>query len=274
MKNIFISIIIANFNGEKYLNTCIKSVLTSLYKNYELILVDDCSTDKSLKIIEDFQKRDKRIILFKNTKNMGAAASRNIAIKKAKGEIIVFLDNDTEVDVYWVGNLIECLQKEDVGAVQSLILDFENRNLIQMAGGLLIPQTAWLIPFFQWNKLSDVKLKIYQRNIIGISASLAARKQVLEKIGMFDEKEAIYTEDLDLCWRIWLAGYRVILAPKSIIYHWTKSVKQRKIMKADYKQIYFHLAKNSFRSIIKNYEIINILKHLPLSIIINVCRGL
>jgi GT2 family glycosyltransferase len=78
---------------------------------------------------------------------------------------------------------------------------------------------------------------------------------------------------LDLCWRIWIAGYKVVLSPQSVIFHYTKSVEERGEMKASYKQIYFHLAKNSFRSIIKNYEIGNVLKYLPVSIFINTGRG-
>jgi GT2 family glycosyltransferase len=160
-----------------------------------------------------------------------------------------------------------------MGASQAVILDFSNRDSIQMAGGLLIPQTGWLIPFNQWEKYSKIRPTLGERNIVAISAALAVKKEVIDKIGGFDEKEAIYTEDLDFCWRIWLAGYRIVLAPNSCVFHWTKSVDARSGMKASYKQIYFHLAKNSFRSIIKNYEVINILKYLPVSIFINIGRG-
>lgn len=275
MRNNLVTIVIANFNGEKYLEDCLNSVLKSSYKGFEVLLIDDGSTDKSIKIIKKFQKKDRRIRLLKNKKNLGAAASRNKAIKKVKGEIVVFLDNDTEVSKNWLGELIKpLLREEDIGGAQALLLDFENRDLIQMAGGLLIPHTGWLVPFHQWESYKKTKNILKEREIVAISAALAVKRKVLEKIGGFDELEAVVTEDLDLCWRIWIAGYRIVLAPKAIVYHWTKSVEQRAHMRVNYQKIYFHLAKNSFRSIIKNYELGNVIKYLPLSIAINLARGL
>jgi GT2 family glycosyltransferase len=274
MKKCFVSIIIANFNGERFLPICLNSVLRTSNNNFEVLLVDDGSTDRSLEIIRKFQKQDKRISFLRNEKNLGAAASRNKAVKKAKGEIIVFLDNDTEVTKNWLTELTESLLREkNIGAAQALLLDFEKRDLIQMAGGLLIPHVAWLVPFYQWQRYEDTKAKLKERDIVAISAALAVKRKVIDKIGVFDEKEAVYTEDLDFCWRIWIAGYRIVLAPQSIVYHWTKSVMDRATMKASYTKIYFHLAKNSFRSISKNYETLNAIKYLSVSLVINLGRG-
>jgi len=119
-----------------------------------------------------------------------------------------------------------------------------------------------------------LKDKLKESDIVAISASLAVKRSILDKIGGFDEKEAVTTEDLDLSWRIWIAGYRVLLSPKSIIYHHTKSVVSRKYMNTSYRKIYFHLAKNSFRSILKNYEIQNSLCFLILSLLINYTRAI
>lgn len=268
------SVVIANFNGERYLHKCLTSVLACTYKKFELIIVDDGSTDKSLEIIKTYISKDKRIKFIRNSKNIGAAGSRNKAIQIADGEIVVFLDNDTEVDRDWLSQIIVPFSKDiNIGGVQSLLFDFEDRELIQMAGGYLIPHTGWLIPFYQWKRYEVVKTKLKEENIVGISAALAVRKSVLRKIYGFDEKEAIYTEDLDLCWRIWISGYRIVLAPRSHVFHWTKSVVERSGMKASYRQIYYNLAKNSFRSILKNYEFGNVLKYLPFSILINLGRG-
>ena len=270
-----VSIIIANFNGENYLPTCLKSVLRNSYKDYELILVDDGSTDKSIEVIEGFLKKDKRIKLLRNHKNLGAAASRNRAIKKASGKYIVFLDNDTEVTYNWLVKIIEPLNKDSqIGGVQSLLLDFNNRDLIQTGGGLLIPHTGWLAPLYQWTKYKEMKDKITSKEIIAVSASLAVRKEIVDLISGFDEKEAVYTEDLDFCWRIWISGYKIILFPDSVAYHLSKSVEARAGMNATYQKIYFNLAKNSFRSILKNYSFLNILRFLPISLAVNLGRGL
>lgn len=270
-----VSIIIANFNGENYLPTCLNSILKSSYKNYELILVDDGSTDKSIEIIEGFLKKDKRVKLLRNAQNLGAAASRNKAIRIVQGKYIVFLDNDTEVTHNWLYKIIEPFGKDSqIGGVQSLLLDFTNRDLIQIGGGLLIPFTGWLAPLYQWAKYRQMKDKIASKKIIAVSASLAVRKEIVDLISGFDEKEAVYTEDLDFCWRIWIAGYKIILFPNSVVYHLSKSVEKRAGMNATYQKIYFNLAKNSFRSILKNYSFLNILKFLPASFAVNLGRGL
>lgn len=277
MKNLtsLISIVIANYNGEKYLNTCLKSVLISNYHNFELLIVDDGSTDSSIEMIDQFMKKDKRIKLIRNDRNLGAAASRNRALKIYKGEIVVFLDNDTEVAENWLNNLMEpMLQDSKIGAAQALLLDFKNRDSIQMAGGKLIKQAAWVIPYYQWNKYSEIKNDLSSINIIAISAALAVKREVINKVIGFDEKESVYTEDIDLSWRIWIAGYKVVLSPNAIVYHWTKSVLAREHMGATFKNIYYHLTKNSIRSMIKNYELANVIRYLLFSVGISLGRGM
>ncbi|MSS77678.1 glycosyltransferase family 2 protein [Anaerococcus sp. WCA-380-WT-2B] len=87
-----VSIIMPSWNTEKYIGEAIQSVINQIYTNWELIIVDDCSTDNTEKIVSKFN--DKRIKFFKNEKNLGAALSRNKALREAKGEWIAFLDSD------------------------------------------------------------------------------------------------------------------------------------------------------------------------------------
>ncbi|AMC10135.1 glycosyl transferase [Lutibacter profundi] len=89
-----VSIITPNYNCEKYIATTIESVINQTYKNWELIIVDDCSTDNSVKIINDFINKDKRIKLIKLSKNSGPAVARNKAIEVSKGSYMAFLDSD------------------------------------------------------------------------------------------------------------------------------------------------------------------------------------
>lgn len=89
-----VSIVMPNFNGQRYLRDSIESALKQTYKNIELIIVDDCSTDRSLSIIDEYINHDSRIHLIQNTKNCGVAITRNIGISCAKGDYIALLDND------------------------------------------------------------------------------------------------------------------------------------------------------------------------------------
>ncbi len=270
-----ISIVIANYNGENYLRTCLTSLLKSSITNYEVIVIDNNSTDNSMKIAGEFAKKDSRIRILKNKVNIGVPASRNIAISHCSGEVVIFLDNDTEVKKDSLEQLIKpLLDDEEVGAAQALLLDFENRDLVQMAGGHLIPQAIWLMGFYERSEYKKVKPKLGFTNIIAISAALAVKKRVLDKISGYDNLLYNYTDDLDFSWRIWIAGFRVVLAYKSIVYHYTKSVARRSNIGSNKFDIYFHLAKNSFRSIIKNYETKNVIKYLPVSLFVNLARAI
>lgn len=106
-----VSVIMPNYNGAKYIKDSIDSVLAQTYQNWELIIVDDCSTDNSLEVIAQYQ--DERIKVFKNEKNSGAAVSRNKAIENATGRYIAFLDSDD----LWLENKLalqlEFMQKKD-----------------------------------------------------------------------------------------------------------------------------------------------------------------
>ena len=94
MKQDLVSIIVPVYNAERFLEDTINTVLNQTYKNWELILVDDCSTDKSVDIINKYSKKDKRVKLFKNKVNSKAAVSRNNGIKKSSGRYLCFLDAD------------------------------------------------------------------------------------------------------------------------------------------------------------------------------------
>ncbi len=106
-----ISIITPSFNCEKFIADTIKSVINQTYKNWELIIVDDCSTDDSVKIINDFVDKDNRIKLIKLIENSGPAVARNKAIEVAKGDYMAFLDSDD----LWVSVFL----KKSVEAVQN-----------------------------------------------------------------------------------------------------------------------------------------------------------
>lgn len=94
MDNVLFSIITPNYNGEKYLKYTIEAVLAQTLDDWEMLIVDDCSTDNSVEIIENYAAKDSRIKLFKHEKNSGAAAARNSALKTARGKYIAFCDGD------------------------------------------------------------------------------------------------------------------------------------------------------------------------------------
>lgn len=98
-----VSIIMPNWNCETYVGETIHSVQSQSYQNWELIIIDDCSTDSSCDVIESFAEKDGRIKLLRNSKNLGAAESRNLGLREAKGKWIAFLDSDD----LWLPNKLE-----------------------------------------------------------------------------------------------------------------------------------------------------------------------
>lgn len=264
MKNMhpLISIIIANRNGENYLRTCLTSLLKSSLKDYEAIIIDNNSTDSSIEIVNEYAKQDSRIRLLRNKVNKGVPFSRNKAIKKAKGDILIFLDNDTKVDKDWLKGIVQTFSTDaSIGALQCKIFDFKRTDLIQEVGMKLYPYTGFGTTLGRGEK--DHGQFDSPIEIIALGAALAVRKEVAKRVGGFDLKLMHTTDDLDFSWRIWISGYKVMLSPDAKIYHYTKEHKH------NYK-LYFHLSKNSLRMITKNYELANVIKFLPLSLVFNI----
>lgn len=112
MEQNLISVIIPVYNTEQYLKKCLDSILNQTYTNLEVICINDGSTDKSLKILNNYVKTDKRIKII-NQNNLGASYSRNVGIKNAKGEWISFIDSDDYVDLKLYENLINAYNKDN-----------------------------------------------------------------------------------------------------------------------------------------------------------------
>ena len=108
-----ISIIVPVYNASEYIGICIDSILNQTYQNFELLLINDGSTDNSLKILEDYAKRDKRIRVI-NQKNMGVAKTRNKGIQLARGEYIMFIDNDDYIDSDYLEQFIKFCDGQDI----------------------------------------------------------------------------------------------------------------------------------------------------------------
>lgn len=108
-----ISIITTVYNVEEYLTECLTSILKQTFNDFELIIVNDCSTDNSLKIINEFRDKDKRIKLINNENNIGCGMSRYLALKEAKGDYISFIDGDDYIDETFLEKLYEAVIKNN-----------------------------------------------------------------------------------------------------------------------------------------------------------------
>lgn len=127
-QNIKISVIIPTHNSEKYLQYCLNSVLNQSFKDFEIICVDDASTDNTLNILEYYRKKNNNIKIIQNKTKMGVGASRNIGINNADGEYIQFLDSDDWLDEYSFEKLYDTVNKFDLDIVVYNLIDYDNEK--------------------------------------------------------------------------------------------------------------------------------------------------
>jgi len=279
-----LSVIIPCFNAQNYIKSCLDSIFKSNFDNFEVIVVDDGSTDGSPDIVRRFiscglgvtglKKRGRKkktnpqlvtrnpitIKLIENDKNLGAAAARNIGVKKSSGKYLVFLDADTQVEKEALKTLLAAFKKyPKVGAIQAKLL-LGKTGKIDTIGHFLSP---FGFPYEVGHNEPGKKYLKKHPIFAGRTAALTVRKNIFEKIGGFDEDYLIYGEDTDLCWRIWLAGYQVIILPQAKVYHYSKSSLNQKT----YRRIFFEGAKNHTRNIIKNAPMKVLIWMLPLHIL-------
>lgn len=123
----YISVIIPCYNVEKYIDKCVESVLNQTYKNFEIILVDDCSTDNTFKIIKKYEKKYDNITVIKNESNKGAGYSRNNAIKYAKYDLISFIDSDDYLEDNYYEEMLRTMKKDQADVVVcDIFIKYEN----------------------------------------------------------------------------------------------------------------------------------------------------
>jgi len=254
-KDFLVSIVILNYNGKKFLNKNLTSVFQSDYPNFEVILVDNGSSDQSVNFVKSHFRQTANFKIIVNSKNLGASEGRNIGIKNARGEIIVFLDNDTIVHPKWLTTIVHELKKDpSLGAVQCKILRAENPKLIDSTGGFLD-----YFAFATQRGLMEKDIGQYntQTEIFYAGGAFAFKRTVLNEIGLFDPDYFIWYEETDLCWRTWLAGYRIVYLPNSIVYHYGSGTTFR-FLPTESTQRWI-INQNTIQ--LKNYGILNLLKY-------------
>lgn len=207
MNSSLISIIIVNYNGKHHLEKCLKSLSDIDYKNYEIILVDNNSTDESL----DFVKRTyPSIKIIQLEKNFGFAEPNNIGAKKANGEFLLFLNNDTFVEPNFISELVQVINSDSKIAICQSYLLKPNKE-IDSSGDFVDTLGR---AYSSRKKVSEIREILSARG-----AAMLVRKDSFFDLGGFDKNFFASFEDVDIGWRAWLWGYRVVLAPNSIVYH-------------------------------------------------------
>jgi GT2 family glycosyltransferase len=209
-----VSIIILNYNAGQILLDCFESVIKTNYDNFEIIIVDNASEDKShRKCKEKFE----RVRIIENEKNLGYCEGNNIGIKNAKGEFIVILNPDTTVHPDWLNELFCAYNKFGEGLYQPKHLSLSEKTVYMSAGNMLnifgfgYAREKGKKDKNQFNKIEEIGY--------ASGTCLFTSSSVLKKVGLFDPFIFLYHDDLDLGWRASQLGIKSYYIPKSIIYH-------------------------------------------------------
>ena len=251
------SIIIPCFNAELYIRNCLISILKSSFSNYEIIVVDDGSTDNSAKLINSLANSKTIIKLISLTKNIGPARARNLGVSKAKGKYLVFLDADTEIEKNCLQAIATMFSKNPkIGALQTKLVKGKS-NQIESLGHFLSPfGFPYEVGTENNRKENQKKMPIFAAR----SAGMAIKKDLFQKIGGFDEDYFIYGEETDLCWRVRLSGSKIYYLPKAKVHHFQKSTLNKKTNF----RIFYEGAKNNTSNILKNAPFKTLVWMLPL----------
>jgi len=227
-ENPLVSIIIVNYCGLDLLSKCLKSITTTSYDNFETILVDNNSTDDSVNFT---QKNFSDVQIIKLNKNYGFATPNNIGAKVAKGKYLVFLNNDTTITSSWLSELVKVMESDKKIVIAQSLLKHEDGTID--SSGDFIDTTG--------RAFSSRKIPKTVSNILSArGACMITRKDAFLDMGGFDENYFVSFEDVELGWKAWLWGYKVVVVPNSIVYHLGGQTIQQIP-----KTIAFHGVKNS-----------------------------
>lgn len=238
------TVIIPNWNGRELLPDCLSSLKRQSFKNFNILVVDNGSTDDSLSYIrENFP--DVEVVFLK--RNYGFSRAINEGVKKSSSKYTVFLNNDTEVDKKWLENLIKVADKHpEVVSVGSKILNFYRRDKIDGVGILI-------------NEVGQARSVGYEEKdggqfddeayIFGATGGAALfRRDLFLRLGGFDERYFMYFEEVDFAFRAQFAGYKSVYAPKAVCLHKHKASSKRVPQKIEYWQF-----RNMTQTIIKDF---------------------
>lgn len=209
------SIVIPNWNGAHHLPVCLDALRDQTYAHFEVILVDNGSTDGSQRLVAE-QYPEVRLLAL--DRNLGLTGGNNAGFRTARGQVLISLNNDTEVDAQFVEALVSALEaRPEAGMAAAKMLLFDERHRIHSAGdgygvdGIPFSRGVWQQDQGQYDEPGWI--------FGGCGGAVAYRRAMLDDVGLFDESFFMYCEDVDLNWRSQLAGWRCWYTPDAVVYH-------------------------------------------------------
>lgn len=247
-----VSVVIVTWNALPLLRRCLPSVVATDYPDLEIVLADNASADGSAAWVA---KTFPSVRIVRHPENWLFCRGNNEAIPHTTGELVCLLNNDVEVPPGWLAPLVGAMQAApDVGAVQPKLLQVHDRSRFEYAGASGGFLDRYGYPFTRGRLFGTMERDEGQyddaRDVFwATGAALLLRRAALDEVGLLDERFVMHMEEIDLCWRLQRAGWRVRVEPASEAYH----LGGGSLPQGDPRKAYFNF-RNSF---------LLLWKHLP-----------
>lgn len=269
-----VSVIILNWNGLKLLKKYFNSLLNQSYKNFEIIFFDNNSQDNSINFIETLKKNSKiKIKIVKNKQNDGTAYASNLAYKYARGKYIFFVSNDMLFDKNLIQRLYNyCEYKTNIGVATVKMLrhisDKKTNIIDSMGANVDILCCADSVNIHKNLKsINDKNDEVF----FAFGGALFIKSSIFKKVTGYDERYFTLTDDIDLCWRVRLLGFKIQYINSSYLYH-KVSGTLGKTHNRHVKR--FFSERNNLCSMIKNYSLTSLFIILPFYLIVSIFESL
>ena len=217
-----VAVVILNYNGKTFLERFLPSVKASTYAHLHIVVADNASTDDSVTFLRSTHP-DVEILI--NKTNEGFAKGYNTALRQVKADIFVLLNSDVEVTPNWIEPIVALMVSDkSIAACQPKILDWNNRTRFEYAGAAGGWVDRYGYPFCRGRIFSHCETDHGQYDTVepvfwASGAAMFVRAAIFHEMGGFDDFFFAHQEEIDLCWRMQLSGYRVFACPASVVYH-------------------------------------------------------
>jgi GT2 family glycosyltransferase len=250
-----VAVIVPNWNGQHHLEQCLSTLLGQTYPEFEIVVIDNGSTDGSVAMMRE---RFPQVRVITNAENVGFARANNQGILATDTPFVATLNNDTRSESTWLEEMIRAMEMSvEVGMVAAKVLYMDPPHLIDSAG-IEVDRVG-----YAWNRHNGRPDSHQEREPYGVFGPSAAaalyRRHMLDDVGLFDESYFAYYEDTDLAWRAQLMGWRCLYAPAARVYHVHSATSRRQ--GSPFKR--YFLVRNKTWTTFKNYPAPTVWLNLP-----------
>lgn len=267
-----IAVVLLNWNGRSFIERFLPGICQYNRPDSEIWIADNASTDDSLSWVE---RHFPQVRILRIPQNLGFAAGYNYALERIEAEYVVLLNQDVEVTPHWLDPLLQRMEAETgVGAVQPKLRAFHQRDHFEYAGaaGGMLDYLGY--PFCRGRLFEHLEPDHGQYDSAmevawASGAALFVRRELYLALGGLDEAFFAHMEEIDLCWRIRRAGYRVYCEPASVVYH----VGGGSLERENPKKLYLNF-RNNGRMLVKNLPGSRLLWLLPLRAVLDTLAAL